>query len=66
MDDADQANDILERALARYRPLVVERKVRALGCCDACGEDIDPERLQRHPYAVRCVDCQADWERQRR
>lgn len=29
MDAADQANEILERALARYRPMVIERKVRA-------------------------------------
>jgi DnaK suppressor protein len=29
------------------------------GYCFACGEPIDPRRLQVDPGATRCIDCQA-------
>ena len=62
MDHADEAGDILDRAMARYRPNIIERKARLLGQCDECGDDIDPDRLARYPFAVRCVGCQAEYE----
>lgn len=32
------------------------------GICVGCGERIDPERLDVNPAAVRCLDCQRDFE----
>jgi len=34
------------------------------GVCDDCGEDISPERLRVMPFAIRCRDCQEDYEEQ--
>ena len=31
--------------------------------CSDCGEDIPEERLRAYPMAVRCVQCQSDFER---
>jgi len=33
------------------------------GTCAECGRDIDFERLLVQPTALRCVDCQEQWER---
>lgn len=33
------------------------------GRCDSCGEDIDRARLRAQPSALRCLRCQADYER---
>lgn len=33
------------------------------GVCVDCGGDIDVERLEVYPTAVRCLDCQALYER---
>jgi len=33
------------------------------GVCVDCGGDIDPERLEVYPTAVRCFDCQSLYER---
>ena len=27
------------------------------GVCDACGEQIDPRRLEVRPYAIHCIAC---------
>ncbi|MGH9296069.1 MAG: TraR/DksA family transcriptional regulator, partial [Acidimicrobiales bacterium] len=29
------------------------------GSCDACGADIDPDRLEALPWAVLCVACKS-------
>ncbi|MFZ0173622.1 MAG: TraR/DksA C4-type zinc finger protein [Acidimicrobiales bacterium] len=29
------------------------------GLCDACGDEIAPERLEILPWATRCITCQA-------
>lgn len=31
--------------------------------CLACGDAIDPDRLQANPQARRCLTCQEDFER---
>lgn len=31
--------------------------------CEACGDEIEPERLQALPCARRCVECQTKFER---
>lgn len=33
------------------------------GECIDCGEPIPPERLEAYPSAMRCIDCQAAYER---
>ena len=35
----------------------------AYGVCIDCGEEIDPRRLEAYPTALRCIDCQARYER---
>lgn len=35
------------------------------GICDECGADIEPGRLDAHPYARKCIDC-ARFEEHRR
>lgn len=32
------------------------------GICISCGEGIDPERLEVNPAAVRCLECQREFE----
>ncbi|MFC1769761.1 TraR/DksA family transcriptional regulator [Nitrospirota bacterium] len=34
------------------------------GTCDDCEEEINPERLRILPFAIRCRDCQEDFEEQ--
>jgi DnaK suppressor protein len=34
------------------------------GHCDDCDEDINTERLRILPFAIRCRDCQEDFEEQ--
>ncbi len=33
------------------------------GVCTDCGGEIEPGRLEVQPAAVRCIECQAAWER---
>lgn len=33
------------------------------GFCDSCGELIKQGRLETHPTAIRCIDCQEKYER---
>lgn len=46
----------VEDALARIR-------TGAFGDCMDCGGEIESERLQAHPTARRCWDCQSFFER---
>lgn len=48
----------VQRALERL-------KKGTYGICAACGERIDPQRLQALPQAALCIDCQSRGERQR-
>lgn len=45
----------IESALERIR-------VGSYGVCDACGGDIERERLEAYPTARRCIDCERDRE----
>lgn len=66
MDDADRANDILDRAMAnrQSRPPDAPR-ARVIGRCCACAGPIEPARLRIMPYAVRCITCQMATETRR-
>lgn len=62
-------------AVERYANVAVHDRLRATladvvraqekvadgtyGSCDKCGEDIDSERLQARPWAIRCLRCAA-------
>ncbi len=69
MDDADRAQGVeeLTRDLALAQraarqdeaPLVIG-DVRI---CRWCNEEIEPQRLEANPQAVRCVECQSRHER---
>ena len=47
----------IERALSRL-------ETGAFGVCQACGSEIDSERLLALPYAEQCIDCQKRLEQQ--
>lgn len=57
----DEVVDSLEtetREELRQIERALERIDRGLGDeCEACGESIDPRRLQVLPYTTLCVDC---------
>jgi len=69
-DEADKANDLVERteALALYQHLVQKcqqlEHARARldlgldGACEMCGQQIDPARLKAIIGTTRCLTCQ--------
>jgi len=69
-DEADKANDLMERteALALYQHLVQKRQqlehARARldlgldGACEVCSRRIDPARLKAIIGVTRCLTCQ--------
>ena len=70
-DEAERSSAALtrdaevERDLAELRAVVRARERLAdgtYGCCEDCGESIDPRRLLAQPIALRCYDCQASAE----
>jgi phage/conjugal plasmid C-4 type zinc finger TraR family protein len=72
MDDADRADDLIEReraaALARCLCPSAEPPRLALDgtrLCLDCGERIPTARLRVLPRALRCVHCAADHEGRR-
>ena len=48
----------LEDALTRLR-------IGTFGECDSCGDAIERERLDANPAALRCIDCERDFETRR-
>ena len=69
IDHAQQLDELMrEEALrnhGRQRRVVLgdaDRVVAPSACID-CGDDIAAERMAALPEAVRCVGCQALWER---
>ena len=62
-DDADRAQAQMEW-LEQFRTEHRRKHVmRASDYCIDCGELIEAIRLRALPNAVRCIDCQKDWER---
>jgi DnaK suppressor protein len=67
---ADNASEVFEQTknLAVHTQLheiltLVERALQKMdkgvyGCCEKCGEPIDPARLKALPYAALCMACQ--------
>jgi DnaK suppressor protein len=67
----DVAEDINLRKLGVNRETLqkIDISLRKLdngsyGVCDDCGEEISRERLRVMPFAIRCRDCQEDFEEQ--
>lgn len=46
--------------------LIGAAPVKSPSFCIDCDDEIEPERLEALPYAVRCVDCQTKKERRER
>ncbi len=69
MDDADRAQQIEERAQARFArhaalaPRPADADIARLVRCLDCHERIPRARLMIVPYAIRCATCQGDYER---
>ena len=56
----------VDRDLAELREIDVALERIAEGTygrCDVCAEDINRERLEVQPAAIRCVACQTEFER---
>jgi DnaK suppressor protein len=58
--DAEQQRDRDE--LRRVNAALERLAAGTYGQCVACGEPIDPRRLQAEPASARCVACQARLE----
>jgi RNA polymerase-binding transcription factor DksA len=73
-DGSNSANraDMLTRAEeTRKRLRAIDDALRAIenktyGICSMCKCAISRERLRAAPFAIRCVKCKAEWERQMR
>lgn len=66
MDPVDEAQEREAATLAAH----IESQVRAAALaapgsviCADCGTEIPPERRRAMPSAIRCIDCQAWFER---
>ena len=57
---------LIERHVRELREIDAARRRLSEGAinrCAGCGREIGLERLLSNPVAVRCVDCQAQWEK---
>ena len=55
-----------ERYLRELQEIAAVRRRLSAGeadCCAECGEEIAYDRLLAYPFATRCVDCQARYEK---
>jgi DnaK suppressor protein len=74
---ADDASDVMNRErnaalrgnandlLAQVDAALHRIETGAYGTCERCGQLINPERLEALPYAIYCITCQAEVERER-
>jgi DnaK suppressor protein len=49
--------------LARIESALVRMDAGDYGACTACGEDIDPRRLESDPAVLLCIRCATEVER---
>jgi len=64
----DMQHALIQRHLAELREIEVARGRLAAGTideCEDCGKEIGYKRLMVNPVAVRCVDCQDRFEKNR-
>jgi DnaK suppressor protein len=74
-DEADIAQDMnidvlrenttcgLRRQLLHLNEASKRLNAGKYGKCDVCKDEIPEERLEKMPLAIRCVTCQAEYER---
>lgn len=64
-DIADKDNELLNEINMRnhHAKFHVHDHDQPTGYCVDCGEPIPESRLKAIPGCVRCVECQADYER---
>lgn len=67
MDEIDRAQMHIEAELAErffaHREKAEQRLLfKSTGYCESCGSKINEMRLKVHPNAMRCVECQMDYE----
>ena len=56
-----------ERGLLRkINAALVRIKLDDYGYCDACGDEIDPRRLEARPVTTMCIECKEASEKQER
>jgi DnaK suppressor protein len=61
LDQFDLSRDVDElRAIEAARERLAEG---SYGECVNCGRDIDYKRLRANPAALRCIDCQRQYEK---
>lgn len=53
------------RKIDSVKRAIKQAKSGAYGVCEACGQQIDPERLEIFPQAVLCVTCKSQTEKPR-
>jgi RNA polymerase-binding transcription factor len=54
--------EIRSEMLVRIDEALARLKQGVYGDCFACGEEIAERRLRALPFAVRCRDCEEEWE----
>ena len=60
---SSQLAEVESRELANIENALERMREGNYGLCDGCGEPIPIVRLQALPYAVCCVNCQAELEK---
>ena len=75
-DDADCANatqnlwmDSIQSNIRNNELLLIDNALQkikdgAYGICEECGEEIPEKRLQARPFAVMCISCQEEKEKE--
>ena len=67
MDDADRAAALIEATTANALARIHAAQAQAgQADCTDCGEPIPAARRVANPAAIRCIDCQAIYERRHR
>lgn len=59
-----QLAEVESRELASIENALERMRTGHYGVCDQCGEKIPMARLNALPYAILCIDCQREAERQ--
>ena len=60
--DLNRADD-QHRRLRAIDDALLAIKNKTYGVCSMCGKLIPRDRLEAAPFAIRCVECKANWER---
>ena len=60
---SSQLAEVESRELAHIELALERMRDGNYGACEACGEGIPLARLQAHPYATMCIQCQREAEK---